>query len=198
MTASSILENSVFLRPLNYLRVKSEYALAYNWIYPTIIAIVLFLCCEYSPAPQKFEIFEKTFEEISSLLTVLLPFYIASLAAVSTFTGGKFLDEKFDGRVPLSLRIRVSRNEWDTKILTPRNLLRLIFAYCTLATLFLIILLFVYPLVVFFASSLADKLEFILLAAFRLIAFFITSQLCLATVIAVYFLSDYLVRNENN
>lgn len=198
MSIADAIESSIFLRPLNYLRVRSEYARLYNWIYPTVITVVIYLICKLTPTPKGFDAFEEVFSQVSKILTILLPFYIASLAAVSTFTGAKFLDLPFASRIPLTLKIKLSESQWDTLILTPRNFLRLLFSYCTLSSLFLLVFLFARPIIIFSATNLPDSVAGTTVATIEIIALFFTSQLCLATIIGVYFLSDYLVRNDDN
>ncbi len=118
----------------SFLRLKSPDIIWYKWIYPTVLsAIVLggyFLFGNWIKVPS----LSNLIEDINSLMGILIGFYIAALAAVSSFTNEN-LDTIMKGRPPV---IFVKRNG-DTieERLTRRRFLAIIFGYCAVLSIIL-------------------------------------------------------------
>ena len=193
MNIRLFFEKYILLRSLNYLRIKSEYSFNYLFYYPFLCTSLVFTICleggDYSA-------FLGVFSDIKDLTTLLIPFYIASLTAISTFGKG-LLDQAFKTIKPIEIRIRVSPDRWEDKRLNPKNYLRLLFAYANFNSIFIFSLISITG----FARNLTVEIEsfyaHILTLLYYFIILFLFAQLCFITMLGIYFLSDYLVRNEN-
>lgn len=188
------VEQTVFLRPLNYLRVSHPYALKYNWVYPILLGgAVTFGVLKLSAAEMAFQP-GGLLLSLVPLLSILSPFYIAALAAVSTFTGNKAVDRPFEMRDPVLLSVAGDGGDWTDIEVTPRHFLSLLFGYSTALSLLLLLLAIFSPLTLLaFKSVLPDYTDFgisVFLCAF-LVLF---SQLILGTLLGVYFLADKIHR----
>ena len=197
MKIIDIIDGSSFLRPLNYLRIKNDYALKYNWIYPFILGGILFVGGYLGADSCKPADLLPVVNQYGSLLTVLFPFYFASLAATSSLGGVPALDKKFEMANQVTLRIKLAEKEYDTLHLCPRDFISLLFAYCTTVSLILLIISFMTSGLI----SAVEKLPmFVNEVGMLLLAFIalLLSQLLITTLLGVYFLSDYMVRNRSS
>ncbi len=118
----------------SFLRLKGSDIKWYQWIYPTALsAIVLggyILLGNYIKIPS----LSNLIEDINSLMGILIGFYIAALAAVSSFTNEN-LDKIMKGRPPKILVKRQGNIIEET--LTRRRFLTIIFGYCAVLSIVL-------------------------------------------------------------
>lgn len=92
---SRALDDSTLLRTVYYLRVKSPFALRYNLVYPFICSVVIIFGYYVVPVPEEHWANFSLSQKLAPLLSLLFPFYVASLAAVSTFSGSIEIDSPF-------------------------------------------------------------------------------------------------------
>jgi len=120
---------------LSFLRLRSADIFWYQWVYPTIIFTVitggLWLIDDgvFTFDGSKF------INDINTLMGILMGFYIAALAAVSSFTNEN-LDQIMKGRAPT---LTSSRKGGIKETLTRRRFLAVIFGYCASLSIFLYI-----------------------------------------------------------
>lgn len=195
MKVVDLIDGHAFLRPLNYLRIRNDYALWYNWVYPLLLSVALllgFYLGDWSNTPKDIL---APIDDFGAVLTVLFPFYFASLAAISSLGGVPSLDESFRMTNPVSLLIKLSRTEYDTLYLTPRDFLSLLFSYCTTTSLILLLASFTQDALVLQLAKLGEYAVYpATIVLFIIVCMF--SQLLVSTMLGVYFLSDYMVRNR--
>ncbi|MDO6722386.1 hypothetical protein Q4560_03825 [Celeribacter halophilus] len=195
MSIIDIVEGSSFLRPINYLRVRNDYSFKYNWLYPIILCAVLFSGVYLGVATHNPADLLSAINKYGSLLTVLFPFYFASLAATSSLGGVPALDKKFEMANEVTLKIKLADGEYETLDLCPRDFISLLFAYCTTVSLFLLVVSYTTSGLI----AVVEKLPVCASWAAFIVLFFITfllSQLLVTTLLGVYFLSDYMVRQR--
>jgi hypothetical protein len=190
----AVFESSVFLRSLNFLRVSHPYALKYNLIYPSACAFATaFLFYVFVPSINVFGASGLLFK-LSPFLAVIAPFFLASLAAVSTFKATEFFDLPFEMTEPVTLLIRGKRGGWTSKDVTPRYFLSLLFGYCCVVSLFLFLITIVAPIIApkiaMMFGPYAEISGWLLLGVFL----FLFYQMILSTLLGVYFLSDRIHR----
>lgn len=120
----------------SFLRLRSVDIFWYQWIYPTAIAAALIIgFCWFGGILVTFDT-EKLVADINSLMGILVGFYIAALAAVSSFTNEN-LDQVMKGRAPTLTAIRKGQKIKET--LTRRRFLAVLFGYCATLSIFLYI-----------------------------------------------------------
>lgn len=188
------VERTVFLRPLNYLRIRHSYALRYNWIYPLLLGgVVSFGVLKLGSAPDAFKNGGLILSLIP-LLSILSPFYIAALAAVSTFAGNGSVDRPFEMRKPVLLSVIGGGGDWEDIELTPRHFLSMLFGYSTALSLLLLLLAIFSPLVLAAFQKILLGCARYGLSAFLFVFLFLFSQLVLGTLLGVYFLADKIHR----
>ena len=121
----------------SFLRLRSPDIFWYQWIYPTILFAVAF--GGYKLWGEQFLHFDvdKLISEINALVGILVGFYIAALAAVSSFSN-KNLDQIMKGRAPTITTVRKGNEIKET--LTRRRFLAILFGYC--ATLAIVLYVF--------------------------------------------------------
>lgn len=122
---------------LSFLRLRSPDIFWYQWIYPTVVFAVAF--GGYQFWGDQFLSFDmdKLIGDVNALMGILVGFYIAALAAVSSFSNEN-LDQIMKGRAPTLSTIRKGNEIKET--LTRRRFLATIFGYC--ATLAIILYIF--------------------------------------------------------
>lgn len=188
------IEKSVFLRSLNYLRVRHRFALRYNWIYPAVFCSLLsYSVIEFANVSTTFAV-GGLIKSFVPVLSILAPFYIAALAAVSTFRGKEAVDKKFEMSEPVLLKVIGDGGEWEKIDVTPRHFLSLLFGYCAALSIFVLTFAlfseFVPKVFVGFLDCWKNYFLGILVIGFL----FLFSQLVLATLLGIYFLADKLHR----
>ena len=188
------IEKTVFLRSLNYLRVSHGYALWYNWVYPLVLGGAIALgILQLVTATSLFEAdgFVRSFTPV---LSILVPFYIAALAAVATFSGNQSIDRPFEMSQPVLLKVIGDGGDWENIDVTPRHFLSLLFGYCTSLSILLLLVSIFAPFIAKLAEiAFCDWASFLLSTVFVVFAFLL-SQLILGTLLGVYYLSDRIHR----
>lgn len=122
---------------LSFLKLRSADILWYQWIYPTAAAVVILICFHWFGGQWLRYDGTKLIADINSLMGILVGFYIAALAAVSSFTNEN-LDQVMKGRAPTLTTVRKGQEIKET--LTRRRFLSVLFGYC--ATLSILIYIF--------------------------------------------------------
>jgi len=115
----------------SFLRLRSPDIRCYQWFYPSVLCVIIvfgFLWINYDA--------EKLIADINSLMGILVGFYIAALAAVSSFPN-KNLDQDMKGR-PLTLKI-VRQGQKSEETLTRRRFLAVLFGYCAILSIIIYI-----------------------------------------------------------
>lgn len=191
MNFRTLVELSIFLRPLNFLRVKSEYTKRYCWDYPIALSFVGYLLTTVTRGDQAFALAS---DKLLSLITLLIPFYIASLAAISTLPETGPLNEPFKTRKEISLRILSANDTWKDIILSPKDYMRLLFAYATFASICIFCLIAGSNAIFSLFGLLSMQLEISAKVFLYGVIYLFSAQLATITLIGIYFLSDYLVR----
>ena len=122
---------------LSFLRLRSPDIFWYQWIYPTVFFAVVF--GGFQLWGDEFLAFDKDklIGDVNALMGILVGFYIAALAAVSSFSNEN-LDQVMKGRAPTLTTVRKGDEIKET--LTRRRFLAIIFGYC--ATLAIILYVF--------------------------------------------------------
>lgn len=188
------VERTVFLRPLNYLRIRHPYALKYNWLFPFFLGgAISFGVLKLGSAGDAFKNGGLIFSLIP-LLSILSPFYIAALAAVSTFGGNEAVDRPFAMRKPVLLSVMGDGGDWEDIEVTPRHFLSMLFGYSTALSLLLLLLAIFSSLILAAFQKVLSGYASYGLSAFLCIFFFLFSQLILSTLLGVYFLADKIHR----
>lgn len=121
----------------SFLRLRSPDIFWYQWIYPTVVFAFVF--GGFQIWGNQFLVFDKEelIRDVNALMGILVGFYIAALAAVSSFSNEN-LDHVMKGRPPTLIVQR--KGEEIKEILTRRRFLAIIFGYC--ATLAIILYIF--------------------------------------------------------
>ena len=121
----------------SFLRLRSPDIFWYQWIYPTIVFVVAFGGFQFWGDQFLSFDMDKLIGDVNALMGILVGFYIAALAAVSSFSNEN-LDQVMKGRAPTLSTVRKG-NEIKEK-LTRRRFLAIIFGHC--ATLAIILYIF--------------------------------------------------------
>lgn len=121
----------------SFLRLRSPDIFWYQWIYPTAIFALVFV--GFHLWGDQFLAFDKDklIGNVNALMGILIGFYIAALAAVSSFSNEN-LDQVMKGRPPTLTTVRKGQEIKET--LTRRRFLAILFGYC--ATLAIILYVF--------------------------------------------------------
>lgn len=188
----SFMERSTFLRVFNFLRIQHPYRVRYLVWFPLFLGVVLSAPFITSSSFS----FTDYFKNHLQILILLFPFFIASLAAVATFDGGKAFDDEIE--MPNKVIIYLNHRGANTAIsVTSRYYMSLLFAYVSAISIMVIFcLLFesgvpVSPLM----GDMVFEL-FILKIIFSLLFNFIFSQIMVLLFISVYFLGDHIHRKS--
>jgi len=121
---------------LTFLRLRSADIFWYQWVYPTIVFLLVYggmwLVGDGVFSSKSLELTN----DINTLMGILVGFYIAALAAISSFTNEN-LDQVMKGRPPT---LTSRRKGADIKErLTRRRFLAVLFGYCAFLSIFLYI-----------------------------------------------------------
>ncbi len=120
----------------SFLRLRSSDIFWYQWIYPTAIVAAIFIAFRWFGNQLITYDAEKLIADVNSLMGILVGFYIAALAAVSSFTNEN-LDQVMKGRAPTLTTVRQGKEIKET--LTRRRFLAVLFGYCATLSIFLYI-----------------------------------------------------------
>lgn len=189
-----LLERSVFLRTLNFLRVKHEFSNAYTYWYPSIATIVTIGLLFF--LARSIDVYSHTglINQLSPFLAVFAPFFLAALAAIATFSGPDFLDKSFQMTSAVTLSFAGKLGVVEPQDVTPRHFLSLLFGYCCVVSLTLFLLSVLVPIlapnVATMLGEYAELLGWIFLALYLFLFF----QVVLLTLLGIYYLSDKVHR----
>lgn len=133
------------LTPMKYLRIRNGAGLfhskfSYDFVIPALLTA--FTCIIFGALDLRLEVYShpKLTESFSNLLTLLIAFYMAALAAVSTFDR-KGIDSRLKGD-PAILRVRDNDGgHLVEKSLTYRQFISYLFGYLSFVSLCLFLLL---------------------------------------------------------
>lgn len=173
------------LKPLYYLRIKHDQKFIIDILLPVIIAAVALLLINNSPLQLKFVGNDGFVKFVNNLLQILVGFFVASLAAVATFQRSG-MDEPMVGKCPTLNKKKVTRRQY----------LCYMFGYLSFMTISLYfiggILELIMPTLKLMLGDLFNQ--------FRQIGIFIylslVANIILTTMLALHFLTDRLVRDD--
>lgn len=132
----ALQKHTKVLTVFSFLRLRSADIFWYQWIYPTIgFALAYGGSWLIDDGTFSFD-GAKLINDINTLMGILIGFYIAALAAVSSFTNEN-LDKIMKGRAP-TLTSRRKGADIEEK-LTRRRFLAVLFGYCASLSIFLYI-----------------------------------------------------------
>ena len=131
-----MLRRLKIFEPLSYLRIKNSQIKLFSFYIPLILTA--FFLAAYHFLPLKLNVFgnDGLIASISQLLSVLVGFYIASLAAVATFPNEN-LDQSIKGESATLKNLRGGKK--NNENLTRRRFLCLLFGYCSWLSMYLFI-----------------------------------------------------------
>lgn len=186
------------LTPMRYLRIRQGISLfqsktVYDWVLPIIISIpATYVGYKYSDG-----IFSEkgVIGGFQKLLEILVPFYIAALAAVATFARDG-LDDPMKGH-PATLSIRHAHGDWIEHILTRRQFICYLFGYLAFVSLILFVGILFLNLVsqksgVVVAEIFGKHIQYVKIAVIYLFMLPIW-QMIVTTLLGVYFMSERLM-----
>ena len=121
----------------SFLRLRSPDIRWYQWVYPTLF-FLLFYVVELFVNDVWFNSLDrpKLIADINDLIGFLVGFYIAALAAITSFKN-ESLDKEMGGRTPKLVHVRQGRSIEEK--LTRRRFLAVLFGYCAGLSIFLYI-----------------------------------------------------------
>jgi hypothetical protein len=183
---------------MRYLRIRQGVSLfkskaVYDWALPIIISVpATYIGYKYS---------EGIFSEkgviggFQKLLEILVPFYIAALAAVATFAR-EGLDEPLKGHAA-TLSIRHASGAWIEHVLTRRQFICYLFGYLAFISLVLFVGILFLNLLSHKSSVVATEIfgEYLPFAKVVVIYIFMLPiwQMIVTTLLGIYFLSERLM-----
>ena len=128
-TDMALQKHTKIFTVFSFLRLRSADIFWYQWIYPTIIFVLMF--GSFLLFGEKFVSFDKDklIGDVNVLMGILVGFYIAALAAVSSFSNEN-LDQVMKGRAPTLTTAR--GGEAIEEKLTRRRFLAILFGYCAI------------------------------------------------------------------
>jgi hypothetical protein len=182
----------VIVKWLDFLRVKSPDVFLFQYIYPSLATLGLYaailLCRDYVIINQSHFI-----ESINSFIGILVGFYIASLAAVSSFPGEN-LDAIMKGRTP-TLSFKRS-GKMISEPLSRRRFLALVFGYLSVLSIIIYLMGFFRSNVYidFEAIHWASDVNEILQWPFWLLYSWLCFSLVVVTLLSVHYLIDRIHR----
>jgi hypothetical protein len=188
------LERSVFLRSLNYLRVKHQFAARYSFFYPMLFSALTGVC--FFMFTHQIDVYgvDGLLVKLTPFLAIIAPFFLASLAAVATFGGSESLDAPFDTAEPVTLIVVGEMGALDSLDVTPRHFLSLLFGYCCVVALNLFLFaIFVPQIAVGLSNLIGVNSSYVGWAGLFVFLFFFY-QVILATLLGIYYLSDKIHR----
>ena len=121
----------------SFLRLRGQDIFWYKWVYPTIVFLIIFIGSQiWGDWFRRFDT-DKLVGDVNVLMGTLIGFYIAALAAVSSFSSEN-LDQVMKGRPPTLTTVQ--KGDKIEEKLTRRRFLAILFGYC--ATLAIILYVF--------------------------------------------------------
>ena len=190
-------------QPLDYLRVRHPEKWVFDWILPLLVASGLtaaWFCGEFRFGILKPE--SGIIPQVQSLLSILTGFFIAALAAVSTFNNDG-MDKPLAGKTPAYLKKKRDDGTTYEETLTRRRFLSLLFGFLALLALVLyalgvVAIAFHEELGAWLAGLLRDfpKIhKMVLLGAWAVYATLL-SLLLINTLLGLFYLTERIHRPE--
>lgn len=188
------------LVPCNYLRIHhggSFFAskAVYDWVFPFALTTITIVICIFIKIPLVISGKSSIFSDLSSLLALLIAFYMAALAAVSTF-GRVDIDQNLRGGDATLKVLNHETKMREPKSLSYRQFISYLFGYLSFLSLVLFVALMsfkaLWPKIVNFSSEyvfwdlFVGRLEPILFSAF-VFGFW---QMLVSSLLGIYFLTD--------
>lgn len=188
-----MLQRLKIFEPLSYLRIQNSQIKWFSFYIPLGLT-TLFLTVYYS-LPSRLNVFENDglIASISQLLSVLVGFYIASLAAVATFTKEN-LDKTIKGEATTLKQVRGGKIVKEE--LTRRRFICLLFGYCSWISIHLFII-GTFSRLIKNDVKLLIKTEFLhelILGIFLFIYIFFFFNLMITTLLGLNYLTDRIHR----
>lgn len=186
----------ILFTPLNYLRIKHSSKKWFDYIYPISISLIIYLIFTFSPLSINLIGDKGLIPGINGLLQILIGFYIAALAAVSTF-GGAHIDKELSGE---KATLKVSRaGEDKTIVLTRRKFISYLFGFLSFTSIVLYFLglistLLAVPLETYLSSFSKFSFYNVIQDTFILIYSFIFASLMVNTLLGLHYLTDRIHR----
>lgn len=190
-----LFERSALLRTLNYLRVRHQFYFRYNILYPMICAAVTLLALK-ALSPEPFFSANGIASRFSTFFAITTPFYIAALAAISTFPGPKFFDEPFKMSRPTTIVIAGDLGAPETVEVTQRHFLCLLYGYCCILSFLLFLVAVVAPVVAPGLSAIFGATSQLGSYILSFIFLFFVFQSFILLLLGIYFLSDRIHRKD--
>jgi hypothetical protein len=179
-------------KPLDYLRIRHHEKSWYDFYIPLLIGIGITVALYLLPLPIKTFGKSGLIELITGILQILTGFYIASLAAVSTFKS-EGMDDPIKGD-SITLKIKIRDKKVD-KPLTRRDFLCYLFGYLTLLSLTIYFLGgFSNLLVVNFKFLIPISYHICVKWSFVLFFLILSSNLIITTLFGLFYLVDRIHR----
>lgn len=173
----------------SFLKLRSPDVSFYQWIYPTFLLFIAYVGYIYFGDSIIDLHGDELVKEVNGLMGILFGFYIAAIAAISSFKNEN-LDKELQGReVTLSY---VRRGKEGTEKITRRRFVLIIFGYCAS----LAVLLYAFGLIYIYVdvsgntSKLFEVIQFCLWTLY----FWILSSLLVVTFLGLYYLVDRIHR----
>jgi len=185
---------SRLFKPIDYLRVRHPAKWKYDLILPIGLTLGMFFLVTVMPIKPNILGKDGLIVLINNLMGILVGFFVASLAAVSTFNK-EGMDKVIPG-TPMTLRVKESSAVKNIK-LTRRRYLCLLFGYLAFMSLFLY--LFGGGLPYIFSNTdvlLNPKSTMIFKYILCGIYFFIFTNILITTLLGLYYLVDRIHRYE--
>lgn len=135
--------------------------------------------------------------KLTPFLAVMAPFFLASLAAVSTFNGPEFFDQSFDMAEPVTLTVVGEMGALEPIEITLRHFLSLLFGYCCVITLALFVCSIFVPQIADGIAKIFGSTALYFSWLGLLIFLFLFFQVILATLLGIYYLSDKIHRHRS-
>lgn len=189
----SIRQHLKVFTAFTFLRLRSPDIAWYQWVYPTfVLALGYSFYFAFGRNGLAFD-FGALIAEANTLMGILIGFYIAALAAVSSFSN-EFLDEKMKGRAPTLTVFRQKEEIKET--LTRRRFLSILFGYCATVAIVLYILGVLKANVSVSASAPTWLVDWSSIAsyAFWLLYSWFASSLLIVTLLGLHYLIDRMHR----
>ena len=187
------IEKIIALRILNYWRVRHGYARQYNIFIPFFLTFVVSISILEFSTNLNFSGSNGLLGKFSQILAILAPFYIASLAAVTTFAAQTNFDEPFLMVSPPKIS-HFEQGQWIERLLTLRQFLSLLFGYCSVISFFLFLISIFVPSVFLTEACCKSDLFYWGDRVFLIVFLFAFCHMLVATLLGLYYLCDKMHR----
>lgn len=178
-----------YLVSIRYFQIKVEGGRSGEFIAPAILSLVI---CSvlFAFFPMTGIFGEKGFiDRFSGLLSALVGFFIAALAAVATFQGhANSMDEPMPGKS--ATLVTVIRGEPTKKQISRRRYLSLLFGHLATTSFILLITTFVFMMSFQIKSDLGNNIICAINFAALFFYVYVLTHLAVGTAIGIYYLSE--------